>query len=219
MGILSVATIRKDRMKGCNLPSENNMKKMGRGTHSYKCDLNSSLVIVWWYDNKCMNVCSNYANPEPVSSMKRWDQVNKKHVNINCPDVIKDCNKSNGVVDLANMPISLYSTTVKTEGWYLKILFHCVDISKVNTWLFYHCHCNQLQVLQKNQMFLLVLMSKIAEGSGSANKVPRGAGRPSKRKSTDDVAAVKHKSSKPPCNDVRYDGMHNMNNRLTRIWN
>ena len=121
MGILSVATIRKDRMKGCNLPSENNMKKMGRGTHSYKCDLNSSLVIVWWYDNKCMNVCSNYANPEPVSSMKRWDQVNKKHVNINCPDVIKDYNKSNGVVDLANMPISLYSTTVKTEGWYLKI--------------------------------------------------------------------------------------------------
>ena len=116
------------------------------------------------------------------------------------------------------MPISLYSTTVKTEGWYLKILFHCVDISKVNTWLLYHRHCNQLQVLQKNQMFLLVLMSKIAEGSGSANKVPRGAGRPSKRKSTDDVAAVKHKSSKPPCNDVRYDGMHNMNNRLTRIW-
>ena len=62
-------------------------------------------------------------------------------------------------------------------------------------------------------------MSKIAESSGSANKVPRGAGRPSKRKSTDDVAAVKHKSSKPPCYDVRYDGMHNMNTRLTRIWN
>ena len=35
--------IRKDRMKGCDLPSENEMKKMGLGTNRYKCDLNSGL--------------------------------------------------------------------------------------------------------------------------------------------------------------------------------
>ena len=43
--------IRKDRMKGCDWSSENEMKKMGRGTHRYKCDLNSGLVIVRWHDN------------------------------------------------------------------------------------------------------------------------------------------------------------------------
>lgn len=91
MGILSTATVRKARMKGFDLPSEHEMKKMGQGTHWYKCDLNSGLVIVPWYDNKCVNASSNYANPEPFSPVKRWDQVNKKHVNINCP-VIKDYN-------------------------------------------------------------------------------------------------------------------------------
>ena len=41
---------------------------------------------------------------------------------------------------------------------------------------------NQLQVLQKKQMPLLTFISKIVEGLGSANKVPRGVGRPSKKK-------------------------------------
>ena len=55
-------------------------------------------------------------------------------------------------------------------------------------------------------MSLLTFISKIAEGLGSANKVRRGVGRPSKRKSTDNVPAAEHKSSQPlPCNDARYD--------------
>ena len=52
-------------------------------------------------------------------------------------------------------------------------------------------------------MSLLTFIRKIAEGLGSANKVPRGVGRTSKRKSTDDVLAAKHKSSQPlPCNVI-----------------
>ena len=82
MGILSTATIRKHWMKGCDLPSQNEMKKMGWDTHRCKCYLNSGLVIAWWYDNKCVNVCSIYANPEPFSPVIRWDWVNKKHIYI-----------------------------------------------------------------------------------------------------------------------------------------
>ena len=88
-----------------------------------------------------------------------------------------------GGVDLADMLISLYRTTVKTKRLYLKILFLCVDISKVNAWMLYHRHCNQLQVLQKKQISLLTFIIKITEDLGSASKVPRGIGRPSKRKS------------------------------------
>ena len=85
----------------------------------------------------------------------------------------------------------------KRSGGTLKTLFHCVDISQVNAWLLYRRHCNQLQILQKKQMSLLTFIRKIAQSLGAANKVPRGVGRTSKRKSTDDVLAAKHKSSQP----------------------
>ena len=110
----------------------------------------------------------------------------------------------------------------------MKILLYCVDISKVNARLLYRHQCNQLQVLQKKQMSLLMFISKIAEGLGSANKVPRGVGRPSKRKATGDVPAARHKPSQPlPCNDARYDGMHHwpeyrsnkLNCRLCKVGN
>ena len=58
-------------------------------------------------------------------------------------------------------------------------------------------------------MFLLTFIRKITEGLGSANKVPRGVGRKSKRKSTDDVLAAKHDpTTTMKCNIARYDGMH-----------
>ena len=75
---------------------------------------------------------------------------------------------------------------------------------------------------------LLTFISKIAEGLWSTNKVPRGVGRPSKRKSTDDVPAAKEKSSQPlSCNYARYDGMHHwpenrsnkLNCRLCKVGN
>ena len=44
---------------------------------------------------------------------------------------------------------------------------------------------------QEAHKYKLAEGRKMAEGLGSANKVPRGTGRKSKRKSTDDVPAAK----------------------------
>ena len=92
------------------------MKKMGRGTNNFFwTGLNSGLVLVQWYDNKCVDLCSNYANPEPFSLAQRWDQVNKEQINIDCSGVIKEYSKSMGGTDLADMLTSVYCTTVKTK--------------------------------------------------------------------------------------------------------
>ena len=67
-------------------------------------------------------------------------------------------------------------------------------------------------------MSLLTFISKTEEGLGTANKSPRGIGRPSKRKSTNDVPASKHKSSQPlPCNEARYDGL--LTGQYTKVIN
>ena len=67
-------------------------------------------------------LCSNYANPEPFLPVNTWDRVNKKHININCPDMIKDSKKSIVGVGLADMLVSLCRKTVKAKRWCLKIL-------------------------------------------------------------------------------------------------
>ncbi|XP_065662880.1 piggyBac transposable element-derived protein 3-like [Hydra vulgaris] len=140
MGFLVSATIRPDRTKGCQLATEKYFKKLGRGSQSFKIDANSGLILTKWYDNKCVNLISTYCDPEFVSKIKRWDRKDKKYIEIDCPSTVQEYNKSMGGVDLADMLISLFRTTIKTRRWYLKVFFHCLDIAKVNGWLVYRRH-------------------------------------------------------------------------------
>jgi len=126
----------KIRIKQCPLLSEKDLKKR-RGSFDYRTDMSSSLVIVKWLDNKCVHMCSTYVNLNETSEVQRWDKSERKYTKVTCPEVVKEYNKNMGGVDLSDMLISLYRTRIKARRWYLKLLFHCVDITKVNEWLLY----------------------------------------------------------------------------------
>ena len=99
-----------------------------------------------WYDNKCEQLISNFCNTVEVSKVKRSDCKEKKFIDINCPSAVMTYNKSMGGIDLSDMLILPYRTKIKTKRSYLKVLFHCVDIGKVDAWFLYRRHCNQLNV-------------------------------------------------------------------------
>ena len=77
-----------------------------------------------------------------------------------CPEIVKDYNSAMGVLDLTDMLIALYSP-IKTHRCYLKVLIHCADICKVNSWLLYRRCLNQLSILKKNQMALLSFLVRL----------------------------------------------------------
>ena len=129
---------------------------------------------------------------------------------MNCPAAVQEYNKSMGGVDLADMPIALYRTTIKSKRWYLKVLFHCVNIAKVNAWLLYRRHCDQQRIPKKSQMSLLKFTSSTAlvlTKSGTI-ETPRSVGRP--RSSGDDnpQSAKKRKvSTEVHIGDIRHDNI------------
>ena len=115
-----------------------------------------------------------------------------------------------GRVGLADMLIALYRTTIKSKKWYLKVLFHCVDIAKVNAWLLCRRHCDQQRIPKKSQMSLVKFTSSIAlvlTKSGTI-ETPRSVERP--RSSGDDnpQSAKKQKvSTEVPICDIRHDNI------------
>ena len=74
---------------------------------------------------------TNYCNLDSVGKVRQWDCQKRQFIEIDCPTVVEQYNKSMGGVDLSDMLIYLYRTPIKTKSWYLKVLFHCVDIAKV----------------------------------------------------------------------------------------
>ena len=133
-----------------------------------------------------------------------------KYINVQCPEVVREYNKSMGGVDSSDMLISLYRTQVKTKIWYIKVLFHCIDIAKVNAWLLYKRHCMQLERPKRKQKSLLKFISEIFHSLLHRNTIPTpNIGHPSKRMSTDNNTQPEHKkraaSNSQPDFDVRLD--------------
>ena len=100
---------------------------------------------------------------------------------------------SMGGVDLSDMLISLYRTPIKTKGWYLKVLFHCVDIVTVNAWHIYCRDCNQLKVSKKLQLSLVKFTMMVAAALTKSHNIQRAFGRPSKRKLDGDLPLERRK--------------------------
>ena len=116
LGFPTVATIRSDRLQGCNLPSER-VETSGRGSSSFKTDANSGVFITRWYDNKCADICSTHGNTNDLLEEKRWGRSKKGIITIKCSEIVRKYNKSMGGVDLCDT-FSLYRTNITTRRWY-----------------------------------------------------------------------------------------------------
>ncbi len=213
-GILACGTVRNNRLQGCLLQSTKAMKKAGRGATDYKSDVNSGVIVVKWMDNNAVHVASNYVGVEPFGSVERWSKNKKERAKVPCPQLIAQYNKGMGGVDLADMLIAAYRIPMKTRRWYIKIFWHLIDMAKVNAWLLYRRHCDQLKIPKKPRLHLLDFILEISEALICANKAVSAEtsakpGRPLKRKSNEVQERVSKVGRKPttplPCNDSRYD--------------
>ena len=207
MEILATGTFRINRIGQCPLLNDKELKKQGRGTWDYCVDQNSGTHLVKWFDNKSVTLGSTHAGVGGSAKVKRFDRKKKVYVEITAPDIVLEYNASMGGVDLADMLIELYRTRINTKKrWYLKLIFHCIDISKVNAWLLYRRHCTQLRVPKKKQMSLRSFISHIATALKLKDKdTEKKAGRPKRSLSPTTTIGRKPATAKPIA-DVRYDG-------------
>lgn len=136
-GINSLGTIRNNRLRGCILELDKVLLKRGRGSFDYKVDNTAGIAVVKWADTKCVTLASSYICHSPVVQVKRYDKEEKKKVDVDCPQIIKQYNTHMGGVDLADMLIALYKTPYKSKRWYLGIFSQLIDIGVNNAWLLY----------------------------------------------------------------------------------
>ncbi|CAK1603653.1 unnamed protein product [Parnassius mnemosyne] len=159
-GILSLGTIRKDRLRGQNIVEDKVLKKKGRGSYVMISDNKNKLSIVKWVDNDCVNLASSYCGEEPVTSILRYNKDVREKRPVSCPHIIKEYNKKMGGVDKADMLISLYRIALKSKKWYMNIFSHLIDISLNNAWLVYK---REMQEMGDNSIPLKRFRIQIAD--------------------------------------------------------
>ncbi|KAB0804468.1 hypothetical protein PPYR_01438 [Photinus pyralis] len=110
---------------------------MERGISEHKITEDNKIAAVRWFDNKVVNMASNFAAIEPTDTVKRWGKKQKAYVQIQRPLVIALYNKSMGGVDKSGFLVSLYRTFIRSRKWTLRVIFHYFKASVCNSWLEY----------------------------------------------------------------------------------
>lgn len=131
--IYVLATLRINRVHGI----ENNLvsdKLMERGSCSIATS-DDNRTVVRWKDTKLVHTISTYAGAIPEDTTMRYDRKDRKRIEVTRPFSIQEYNKFMGGVDLMDRMIAHYPHGFKNKKWYLRVFFHFLNVSIVNSWI------------------------------------------------------------------------------------
>lgn len=217
MGIFGTGTVRKNRIGSCELLSDSELKKRGRGSYDMKCEMNHNLTCIRWFDNKAVQLISSYIGDQPVGCCKRWSAQQKQYIEIPRPAVVASYNKNMGGVDLSDMLMELYKVNHRSKKWYIRIFYWCLGTSIVNAWLLYRKQMALLEPKQKHMpliKFQLEIANELLSSTSSFETPKKKRGRPQGSEalnsslpsnSVSSYGSKKYKVTPTPPNTKRYD--------------
>lgn len=209
-GILSLGTIRPNRLHGAQklLETEKSLKTKGRGSYDWRVDASSNITVIRWQDNSSVQLASTFVSYQEGETIKRWCAKEKCYKNICCPEMVHQYNKFMGGVDLCDMLMSLYRIKLRSKKWYTPIFYYLIKLAVTNGWLMYRRHMDLLEPNAKKRLSLLDFQISVANDLTLCGKPPQAfcirrgrssEGTPSpKRPKTTAAVAI-------PNDDFRYD--------------
>ena len=113
---------------------------------------------------------SNFVGVVLIGELERWcgKEVIK---NIMFPQIVQQCNRCMGGVNLADMLLSLYRIRCKAKCWHQMIFWHLIDMAKISAWILYCRHFRQNGKLLKDQKSLLQFSIELSDTLILTNKV------------------------------------------------
>ena len=63
---------------------------------------------IGWKDRDGIYSCFTHVAIHPMSTIKRWDRLQRKYVDVSCPALVEEYNEHMGGADLFDMLMSLY---------------------------------------------------------------------------------------------------------------
>jgi hypothetical protein len=195
-GYSATGTIRDNRIpKDCPLTGKKEMQKKPRGSIDSIVFQPDNIILVRWVDNSVVTVASTGHGVEPVSTVQRYSQADKKVIPVSRPSLIGMYNKYMGGTDLMDENVSMYRIGIRGKKWWWPLFTWLIDVSVHNAW-----------VLMKQTgvaMPQLEFRRQIAQTYLTRFKAPpKGPGRPSTSRGSAADSRV--------LDELRYDGLDHL---------
>lgn len=106
-----------------------------RGEYKSTISREDGLIVVRWVDNSVVSMSSNIHGTEPVSTVRRFSQQQKKFVQVPRPAIIANYNKHMGGVDRMDEDVARYRVGIRGKKWRWPIFTWLLDVAINNAWV------------------------------------------------------------------------------------
>jgi len=209
--ICSLGTVRRNRLNNVLLPNDKDFLKKPRGSSDYcLANINNHEVFATcWRDNKVVTLLSTFVEIDPISKVKRFSKTENKSIEIDCPNIVSVYNKHMGGVDLLDSLLGRQKIKIRSRKWYLRIFYHLLDVTVVNSWLLHKRIIAQKNKIRGNiekPMTLAAFKEDLAISLCKVGQLTSTRGRPSNIIQNALIQkSKKPNASKPPNKDIRMD--------------
>lgn len=210
--IYAIGTARVNRFAKPPFLSDKEIRKThGRGYMQEAVSSDGTVVLTKWCDSSTVIMGSNYMGIGKIDKCRRYDQSERKYIQVNRPESVRLYNCNMGGVDKHDFLISIYRIFIRSKKWTLRLFTHAIDMAVTNSWLEYKARSIELGINKSRIMDLMNFRLYVAEAlilSGQA--VPKKRGRPSGETSDSPPVPAKRARVIQPLSEVRYDGLDHL---------
>ena len=125
-GMRATGTVRENRMEKCPLKTHKELVKEGRGAYDARFDRESDVLAVRWFDNKSVNMLTNYDSVHPLRKTQRFNKCAGGKGDVPEPRLFNTSNVGMGGVTVARC-FSLNTLQNFTKNLQKPLLFHYPD--------------------------------------------------------------------------------------------
>ncbi|KAL0879429.1 hypothetical protein ABMA27_003180 [Loxostege sticticalis] len=185
-GIMATCTARVNRFAKPPLLSDKDIKKKPRGFAEEVCSTDGDVTMVKWLDNKPANLASNFMG-----------KTEKKLIEVERPEIVKEYNHAMGGVDLLDQLMSYYRTFIKSKKWPLLVqAFRDYDFDN-----------DLLGIPKAKRLTLLHFRRRLADSLVFCNKISVAKrGRPNSSSPLPTIIPRRPGELRPP-SDIARDGV------------
>ena len=161
--ILALGVLKSNRIEGCMLKIEKELKNKGRGSSDTRVSQSGDITVVRWLDNGIVNLTSSFAGTGNPHTVKRWKACKKPHMEVARTEAIKMYNNYMGGVNKLDFLVLLYHIDAKTKKLPVKMICHFVDFALANSQLEYRAIHRTYGTAKKDILGLLSFRESVAE--------------------------------------------------------
>ncbi|XP_037803051.1 piggyBac transposable element-derived protein 2-like [Penaeus monodon] len=173
----------------------------------------TTVTALKWYDNRAVCLASSFATSVPIEQARKYDKKSKDYVDVPIPHIVRMYNEHMGGVDLHDQLLSYYRMSFRSKRYYMRLVFHMIDITVINCWLLYRRAADKADIPMRKQNSLSHFKLRLSKSLMIAGKQmnPAKRGRPSSVVKAFKDRKMKGKATKPiPEENVRLDGVDHL---------